>query len=79
MTNNTAYNAKIRGFDPGDDDKLQKAISENLKKVYEKDVAEGKEGETKDVKKELDALKEIEEIDKKEDPEDKNPDDENMG
>lgn len=63
-----------RGFDPGDDDKLQAATKGNLQKQYQEYLTEGNTVEAEKIKKEIDALEEAMELDKKTDPNDETPD-----
>lgn len=71
--------AAARGFDPGDDDKLQAAIRENLEAVHAEHVEMGREEDAASVKEHLEALDKLHEIEKREDPHDEVPDDPTVG
>ena len=63
------------GFDAGDDNKLQKAMLENLEQTYAEQVASGHTEEAKNTKIDIDALKAHMDKDHTSDPLDKSPDD----
>jgi hypothetical protein len=64
-----------RGYDAGDDNKLQKAMLENLEQTYKEQVEAGHEEAAQDVKKDIDALRAHMENDHENDPNDTTPDD----
>ena len=72
---NNKERAYDSGFDPGDDNKLQKAMLENLEQTYKEQVDAGHEEAAQDVKKDIDALRAHMEGDHANDPNDTTPDD----
>lgn len=64
----------IRGFNPGDDEKLQKALKGNLKKAHDEKLDRGEHESASGTKKHLDALDELAKINRHHDPDDKEPD-----
>ena len=70
---------KVRGFHPGDDDKLQAVIKKNLQKAHNTHSVAGDAEKAARLKKHLDALEEHERLEKEHDPNDTIPDDPGMG